>query len=65
VDKKLVDYCHDKEIMVIPWTVNEKSSIIELISIGVDGIISDFTNWIDEFQSFFDEFEITIAPISI
>ncbi len=42
VDKKMVDYCHAKNIRVIPWTVNDVASMKELIKIGVDGIITDY-----------------------
>lgn len=42
VTKALVKQCHDKGIKIIPWTVNEKSKMEELQSMGVDGIITDF-----------------------
>ena len=38
----LIDKCHQQNIKVIPWTVNEKDKIIELKKLGVDGIISDY-----------------------
>lgn len=44
VNEKLVQYCHSKNIMVIPWTVNDKTSINRMIDFGVDGIITDYPN---------------------
>jgi glycerophosphoryl diester phosphodiesterase len=42
VNETLLKKCHDKNIKVIPWTVNEKSKIEELKNMGVDGIITDY-----------------------
>jgi len=44
VDKALVNYCQKKSIELIPWTVNEKTDMNQLIDWGVDGIISDYPN---------------------
>lgn len=44
VDEALVDYCQKKSIKLIPWTVNEKTDMNQLIDWGVDGIISDYPN---------------------
>jgi len=37
-----IQTCHEKNIRVIPWTVNEKKKIVTLLNNGVDGIISDY-----------------------
>ncbi len=42
VDRKLVDDCRKENIQLIPWTVNEKKDIHQMIEFGVDGIISDY-----------------------
>jgi len=42
VNKELVQYCKQNNIKLIPWTVNEKHIMKEMISLGVDGIISDY-----------------------
>ena len=42
VTEKLVEKCHEQNIKVIPWTVNDKERIEELKKMGVDGIISDY-----------------------
>ncbi len=39
-----IQTCHQKNIRVIPWTVNEKKKILTLLNNGVDGIISDYPN---------------------
>lgn len=40
--KEDIDYCHEKDILVIPWTVNERVDIQAMLDLGVDGIISDY-----------------------
>jgi glycerophosphoryl diester phosphodiesterase len=42
VTKELVDKCHQHKMKIIPWTVNDKSMIDQLKSLGVDGIITDY-----------------------
>lgn len=42
VTPDLVRKCHEQNIKIIPWTVNDKARIEELRSMGVDGIISDY-----------------------
>lgn len=42
VNAELLKKCHDKNIKVIPWTVNEKKKIDELKNLGVDGVITDY-----------------------
>jgi len=39
-----IQTCHQKNIKVIPWTVNEEKKIRVLLNNGVDGIISDYPN---------------------
>ncbi len=45
--KEHVDFFHSKNILVIPWTVNDKESIKKLIEMKVDGIITDYPNLIE------------------
>jgi glycerophosphoryl diester phosphodiesterase len=40
--------CHDQNIKIIPWTVNDKKEIERLKALGVDGIISDYPNLFNE-----------------
>lgn len=44
VNKNLLKKCHQQNIKVIPWTVNDKETIEKLKAMGVDGIISDYPN---------------------
>jgi glycerophosphoryl diester phosphodiesterase len=44
----LVKKCHEKNMKVIPWTVNDKEKIAELKQIGVDGIITDYPDLFDK-----------------
>lgn len=44
LDKAKVNFLHKKGIKVIPWTVNKKEDILNIISFGVDGLISDYPN---------------------
>jgi glycerophosphoryl diester phosphodiesterase len=48
VTKELVDECHRLKIKVIPWTVNDKSVIVQLKQLGVDGVITDYPNLFSE-----------------
>ena len=41
VDTQFVEYAHQNNLKVYPWTVNEKEAIQFMIDISVDGIISD------------------------
>ena len=42
VSKELIKKCHDQNMKIVPWTVNDKSKISELKQMGVDGIITDY-----------------------
>lgn len=42
VNAELIKKCHEKNIKIIPWTVNDKAKIEELKKMGVDGIITDY-----------------------
>jgi glycerophosphoryl diester phosphodiesterase len=44
VNDALIKKCHQQNIQVIPWTVNDKTKMNELKALGVDGIISDYPN---------------------
>ncbi len=44
VNEKLIKKCHQQNIKVIPWTVNDKNEIEKLKAMGVDGIITDYPN---------------------
>ena len=44
----LIKDCHDLNMKIIPWTVNDKKKIEELKAMGVDGIITDYPNLFNE-----------------
>ncbi len=44
VTKELITYMHQKNIKVIPWTVNDSDVMKHLLKLGVDGIITDYPN---------------------
>jgi len=44
VNEELVSFCRKKEMKLIPWTVNDKSDMEDLIRLGVDGLITDYPN---------------------
>lgn len=44
VTAEVIKECKEKNIQIIPWTVNDLAAIKELKKMGVDGIISDYPN---------------------
>lgn len=42
VTSGMIDFMHEREIRVIPWTVNEVERMQELIDMGIDGLITDY-----------------------
>ena len=48
VNESLIQQCHQQNIQVIPWTVNDKANIDRLKKMGVDGIITDYPNLFNE-----------------
>jgi glycerophosphoryl diester phosphodiesterase len=48
VNKAMADFCHSKNMKLVPWTVNDKEKMKNLIADGVDGIITDYPNFFTE-----------------
>lgn len=44
VNSDLIKACHQKHILVIPWTVNTNTEAEQLIGQQVDGLITDYPN---------------------
>ncbi|MEO5681336.1 MAG: glycerophosphodiester phosphodiesterase family protein [Chitinophagaceae bacterium] len=44
VNENLLQACHQKNIKLVAWTVNDKAEMTRLKQLGVDGIISDYPN---------------------
>ena len=42
LSKKKVNQLHQKNIKVIPWTINQEEDMKRIIDFGVDGIITDY-----------------------
>lgn len=53
VSKKLLKAAHDKKIKVIPWTINEENTMLKLLQMGVDGIISDYPDRVQKARAKF------------
>ncbi|PAU92747.1 glycerophosphodiester phosphodiesterase [Aliifodinibius salipaludis] len=45
VDSSLVEQIHNKDMQLYAWTVNTYEDMVELVNVGVDGIISDYPNY--------------------
>ncbi|MBO0948883.1 glycerophosphodiester phosphodiesterase family protein [Fibrella forsythiae] len=44
VTAETVKACHQQNMQIIPWTVNTKAEIDQLMQLGVNGIITDYPN---------------------
>jgi glycerophosphoryl diester phosphodiesterase len=42
--RERIEACHQKGMLVIPWTVNTVAEMKQLVALGVDGLISDYPN---------------------
>lgn len=42
VNKALIRQCHQKNMLIIPWTVNDQKKMKQLKKLGVDGLITDY-----------------------
>lgn len=42
VNRALVETLHERQIGIVPWTVNSPETMIALAGMGVDGIITDY-----------------------
>lgn len=48
VTSKLINNCHDADVLIIPWVVNSKKEIERFKNMGVDGIVTDYPNLFNE-----------------
>jgi glycerophosphoryl diester phosphodiesterase len=48
VNRSLVRFCRQKGMQLIPWTVNDVPTMRRLIRLGVDGIITDYPDRIEQ-----------------
>ncbi|MCK5237910.1 MAG: glycerophosphodiester phosphodiesterase [Candidatus Thorarchaeota archaeon] len=42
LDPEIISKAHASNLQVYPWTVNDEEAIEDMVSIGVDGVITDF-----------------------
>lgn len=42
VNAEMIKFCHENKMKIVPWTVNTAEEINRLLTMGVDGVISDF-----------------------
>ncbi|MCE9537677.1 MAG: glycerophosphodiester phosphodiesterase [Bacteroidetes bacterium] len=48
VSKKFIEKAHKKNIFIHVWTINLKPDMVRLLNFGVDGIMTDFPNILNE-----------------
>ncbi|MEL6867529.1 MAG: glycerophosphodiester phosphodiesterase family protein [Bacteroidota bacterium] len=48
LNKSQIKKIHERGMLIIPWTVNDPKTMAKLIEKGVDGIITDYPNMIEE-----------------
>lgn len=46
VNADLIAKVHENRIKIVPWTVNTKEEIQKLVNLGVDGIITDYPDYL-------------------
>ena len=50
LSKGEVRHCHDLNMRVIPWTVNDPAEMLALKGMGVDGFITDYPDRAAKFK---------------
>lgn len=50
VTENVVKSVHEKGMKLIPWTINDTAVMRRMIGLGVDGIITDYPNFIQEIK---------------
>lgn len=48
VTPELIDSCHKKGMLIVPWTVNEMTDMQRMKKLKVDGIITDYPNYFSD-----------------
>jgi len=51
VTPELIRKCHEKQIKIVPWTVQETDEMERLMAMGVDGIITDYPDRLEKARS--------------
>ena len=50
ITSELLEKAHQHNVKVVPWTVNTKEKMEEMIVSGVDGIITDHVSSLSEIR---------------
>lgn len=50
VTEALVKECHDKNVRIVPWTINDIQTMQQQYKWGVDGIITDYPNLFEQLR---------------
>lgn len=50
IRQSTIKKAHGKGIKIVPWTVNDTETMIKLINLGVDGIISDYPDYFNDLK---------------
>ena len=48
LNPRVVAKIHKRDKKIMAWTIREKRSMQKAINLGVDGIITDFTDWLND-----------------
>ncbi|RAJ26067.1 glycerophosphodiester phosphodiesterase family protein [Pedobacter cryoconitis] len=48
VTPELIEACHSKGMLIVPWTVNEMADMQQMKKLKVDGIITDYPNYFSD-----------------
>ncbi|MDT3401903.1 glycerophosphodiester phosphodiesterase family protein [Mucilaginibacter terrae] len=51
VTPEMVSACHNKNMLICPWTVNEIADMKKVKALKVDGIITDYPNYFADIQN--------------
>jgi len=51
VTHNVVERVHELGMMLVPWTINDSLVMKQMIQMGVDGIITDYPNYIEQVES--------------
>jgi glycerophosphoryl diester phosphodiesterase len=62
VDRRLIDAAHSHGLQVHVWTVNHPADMVELLDMGVDGLITDRPDLLKEVLVGRGEWLVTTQP---
>lgn len=51
INSNLVEQVQNKDMQLYAWTVNEYEDMVELVNVGINGIISDYPNYFEKLRT--------------